>query len=555
MKERPFVFKLFLTMIAAAVLLCGGALPLSAQTTIATMDEIVVTASRAEESRREVTSNVTIIDENEIAASTATTLTDLMAQQGFLVITTGDSSHVQIRGFGSLSVATEPSNTVLMLVNGRRVGNPSLSLVGLANVERIEIIRGPAAVQYGPSAMGGVINIITKQGRGMDTPSVSVEAGLGSDALHRQRASIGGAGGGFDFALGITNYGRDDVTIAEGRRWYGTKIMRNTLLNTDLGYTIADAHRAGFNFNYGNNNSTLPGSGFRRGNNPDVQPTEYARKNWNSAFSYDGHTGGKAFNWQAAYSFGNDDRERTPAGGTTVVTTLKTRTFNAQTGYTADLVSLSVGVDHVKYTEQDTENAQRDTGVYFTGKLRLFDERLIFSAGGRYDSYANKKDAVDKEYGNFGGSVGAAYLPVKWLKLRANYAEGFKVPTVGNMFGSPPWYAPNFDLKPEKSKTVEFGTDISSDYIDFGLTYFHSDYKGKIVNLQVTGLDYPYQARNLDATLAGLESSFRVDMGKAFKQDYGLTPYISFTWLGTIRNEDESQFINYNGALVVRRSG
>ena len=342
-----------------------------------------------------------------------------------------------------------------------------------------------------------------------------------------------------------------DLPTSNGSKSYAVRPRCNTARPPwAASSTSADAHRAGFNFNYGNNNSTLPGSGFRRSNNPDVQPTEYVRKNWNSAFNYDGHSGGNAFKWQAAYSFGNDDRERTPAGGTTVITTLKTRTFNAQAGYTADLVSLSAGVDHVKYTEQDTENVQRDTGVYFTGKLRLFDERLIFSAGGRYDSYANKKDAVDKEYGNFGGSVGAAYLPVKWLKLRANYAEGFKVPTVGNMFGSPPWYAPNFDLKPEKSKTVEFGTDISSDYIDVGLTYFHSDYKGKIVNLQVTGLDYPYQARNLDATLAGLESSFRMDTGRVFGQDYGLTPYISFTWMGTIRNEDESQFINFQGNRV-----
>ena len=533
MKDKQrFVFKHFILKgVAAALLLCGGASPSSAQS-VATLDEVVVTANRTEESRREVTSNITVIDEEEIAASTASTLTDLMQQQGFYIVTTGDSSHIQIRGYGSLSLVTEPANTVLMLVNGRRVGNPSLSLVGLANVERVEIIRGPAAVQYGPSAMGGVINIITKQGRGMDRPYVSLEAGLGSDALHRQRVSIGGAGGGLDFALGLTNYGRDDVTVSEGRRWYGTEIMRSSLLNADLGYTIADTHRAGFNFNYGNSDLKLPGSGFRGSNSPDVQPTEYIRKNWNTAFNYTGHTVGKAFDWMANYAFGSDDRENLRAAGTTSVSTLETRTFNAQARYTAGLVSLSTGIDYVRYAEPDTENYQRDTGVYFTGKLRLLDERLIFSAGGRFDSYANEKNTEERQYDNFGGSVGAAYLPLNWLKLRVNYAEGFKVPTVGNMFGSPPWYAPNFDLNPEKSKTVEFGTDISSDYVDFSLTYFNSDYAGKIIALQVSGLEYPYQYRNLDATLAGMESSFRTDLGKVFGQDYGLTPFVNFTWLG-----------------------
>jgi vitamin B12 transporter len=551
MKDNRFALKHFLLKGAsAALLLCGGASQVSAQT-VATLDEVVVTATRAEESRREVTSNVTVIGETEIAASTASNLADLMVEQGFMVVTSGDASHVQIRGYGSLTLATEPANTVLTLINGRRVNNPNLAIVGLANVERIEIIRGPAAVQYGPSAMGGVINIITKQGRGVDKPYLSAEAGIGSDAMHREKISFGGAGGGFDFAVGLTNYGRDDVTVSEGRRWYGTEIMRNTLLNTDIGYTIADNHRAGFNFNYGNINSKLPGSGFRGSNSPDVQPTEYTKSNQNFAFNYAGHSGGKAFNWQATYAFGDDDRERTPYGGTAVLTTVESRTFNAQAGFTASLVSLSTGIDYLKYYEPANGNNQQDTGVYFTGKLRLIDERLIFSAGGRYDSYSNETAALDRNYGNFGGSVGAAYLPANWLKLRVNYAEGFKVPTVGNMFGSPPWYAPNFDLRPEKSKTVEFGTDISSNFIDVGLTYFHSEYKDKIVNLAVSGLEYPYQARNLESsTLAGLESSFRTDIGKAFRQDYGLTPYVSFTWLGTRRNGDESQYITFNGNRI-----
>jgi len=86
MKDILFVFKHFLLKGASAALLsCCGVFLLSAQT-IATLDEVVVTATRAEESRREVTSNITVIGEEEIAASTASTLTDLMAQQGFYIV-------------------------------------------------------------------------------------------------------------------------------------------------------------------------------------------------------------------------------------------------------------------------------------------------------------------------------------------------------------------------------------------------------------------------------------------------------------------------------------
>jgi vitamin B12 transporter len=444
---------------------------------------------------------------------------------------------------------------VLTLVNGRRVGNTNLALVGLANVKRIEIIRGPAAVQYGPAAMGGVINVITKQGVGMDAPYVSAEAGIGSDAMHREKFSFGGAGGGFDFALGLTNYGRDDVTIEGGRRWYNTEIGHNTLLNTDLGYTIADSHRVGINFGYGSIDSKMSRSGFRQNNDPDAAPAEYTKSNRNIGFNYAGNTEDKAFDWLASYSFGSDDREN-PTYGYTATT--ENRMFNAQAGYTADIISLSAGVDYLRYksmpyTWQPDENIKQDTGVYFTGKLRLLNERLIFSGGGRYDTYSSEGGSLpEQDYGNFGGSVGAAYLPVNWLKLRANYAEGFKVPSTGQMSGGST-IAPNPDLQPEKSKTVEFGTDVNWNFIDASLTYFHSNWDNKIFWIGVAGLPSPFtgQYQNLkSSTLAGLEGAFRADIGKASGRNYSITPYTEFTLLGTRRNEDEDQFINFQGNMI-----
>ena len=523
--------------------------------TIATLDEVVVTANRSEESRREITSNVTVIGEEDIAASTASTLADLAAEHGLQVYTQGDSSSVYIRGFGSGSLSSEIENSVLTLINGRRVGTTNLALIGLSNVERIEIIRGPSAVQYGPAAMGGVINVITKQGRGMDTPYVSAEAGIGSDAMHRENIAFGGAAGGFDFALGFTNYGRDDVTTAEGQRWYNTEVNRNTSLNADLGYTIADNHRAGINFNYGNIDSNFPTSGFRISNTPDTPFAIYTKSNQNIAFNYAGQTFAKAFDWLAAYSFGSDDQEN-PTWGYTATT--ENRMFNAQTGYTADIFTLSAGVDYLRYkslpyTWQPDENTKQDTGIYFTGKLRLFNERLIFSVGGRHDSYSNKGGTLpDMNYGNFGGSVGVAYLPAEGLKLRVNYAEGFKVPSTSQMAGGNT-NAPNPDLKPEKSKTLEFGIDINWNFINAGLTYFDSDWTDKILWMGVAGLPEPFtgQYQNLkSATIAGLEGSFRADIGRAFGQDYSLTPYIEFTLLGNRRSNDEDQFIVYQGNAI-----
>jgi vitamin B12 transporter len=553
MRDKPFCFKL-LKFIPFVLPLLGGSGPLWAQAS-ETLDEIVVTASRAQESKREVSSNVTVIGAEEIKASTASTVADLMVSHGFLVTTTGDESNVQIRGFGNRTMNTEAENTVLTLINGRRVGNANLSIAGLANVERIEIIRGPAAVQYGSSAMGGVINIITRRGK-EGKPNVSIEAGLGSDDLKREKIALSGASGGFDYALGLTNFSHDDVTTSGGRRWYHTDVDHNTAANVDLGYTFGKNHRVGVNYNMGDVKSHLTsGSGGIRtlgGNTATSAYSSYNKRNHNTALTYTGNTDDKVFDWSASYSFGRDDKEYRSSGYTN---TVKNEIFNAQGGYNGELFSLSAGVDRLEYrnsrTDQTTRTSMQDTGVYLTGRLRLLDEKLIFSAGGRYDKYTNDGNRIEKQRDdNVGGSVGVAWLPVNWLKLRANYAEGFKMPSPRQVGGDGRNYNPNDGLLPEKSKSWEVGVDVNWQYVSGGLTYFHSDWKNKIVSQSVVGMPYGYQYRNVkDATLAGVEGNLSVDIGKALHQDFSLSPYANFTWLETRKNKDKSQFITYHGHL------
>ncbi|MDR3323107.1 MAG: TonB-dependent receptor [Zoogloeaceae bacterium] len=523
---------------------------------VTTLDEVVVTASRAHENKREVSSNVTIINSEEIKASTAATVADLIVQQGFQVTTAGDESNVLIRGFGNRTMNTEAENTVLTLLNGRRIGNANLAIVGLSNVERIEIIRGPAAVQYGSSAMGGVINVITRQGTGK--ASLSVEAGLGSDNLKREKLAFSGASNGFDFALGLTNFSRDDLTTQGGRRWHHTEIDRSTTANLDLGYRLNQNHRVGINYNYGGIKSSLlsgsSGGGIRpySGNTPNASYSSYFKHNRNTALSYTGSTEDRVFDWSSTYAFGRDDKDYKSSG---YVNTVKNRFFNVQGGYNGALVSLSGGLDTLKYENssdnQTVKTAMKDTGVYLTGKLRLLENRVIASAGGRYDQYTNKGTEMSSEKDHhFGGSVGVAYLAANWLKLRTNYAEGFKMPAPRQVGGSAPYYNPNPALLPEKSKTYEFGADVNWNHVSGSLTYFHSDWENKIIGLAITGLPMAYQFQNIkDSTLAGVEGSVSADLGKIFQQNFSLSPYLNFTWLETRKNKDKTQFITYRGRV------
>lgn len=543
--------KMALAAIPAALMLAG-----LAQANESTMDTVVVTASRTQELKRELSSNVTIIDEAEIRASTASTVADLAQQQGLLIVTTGDTSNVQIRGYGNLSMSNEPENTVLTLVNGRRVGSANLGIMGLANVERVEIIRGPSAVQYGSSALGGVINIITKRGT-KDKPYFSLEAGGGSDGLVREKLALGGALGGFDLSLGLANFSRNDVTTAEGGRWYHTDVDRNMTAHVDLGYTFAENHRIGLSYHLGDTISSLPtnNGGIRpfSQNTPSAFYNNYHKKFDNTAISYTGKTKDKMFDWSASYTTGREDNEYKTYGYTNFI---ESRMLNAQGNYNGQMVSLSVGADALEYRHYESRAPKKpkmaDNGVYFSGKLRLLDERLIFSLGGRYDKYKNTAiDGSSYTDNRFGGAYGVAWLPTEGLKLRANYAEGFKMPSPRQVGGSAPWYNPNPNLKPEESDTWEIGADLEWRTLTASLTYFHSDYKNKIIGLAVTGMPRGYQFQNIKtATLAGVEGNLRVDLGKAFGQAWNLSPYFGFTWLEKRESGDATQFITYNGSKI-----
>jgi iron complex outermembrane receptor protein len=161
---------------------------------VVTLETVVVTGSRAEQSIERVPSNVTVIDEEDIKNSNSQTVVDLLrSEEGIIVrdlLGNGKSAQVDLRGFGE----TGPYNT-LVLVDGRRVNEIDLSgvdwtQISLDQIERIEIVRGSGTVLYGDNAAGGVINIITKAPPKKITLTAGVN--LGSFGRNKEQISISG---------------------------------------------------------------------------------------------------------------------------------------------------------------------------------------------------------------------------------------------------------------------------------------------------------------------------------------------------------------------------
>jgi vitamin B12 transporter len=232
--------------------------------------------------------------------------------------------------------------------------------------------------------------------------------------------------------------------------------------------------------------------------------------------------------------------------------------IQAQFSYDSlDYVALTTGIDYYKYDVETygysaTKGSITDLGIYVLGKIRLLDSRLIFTVGGRYDSYKLSSINVEsRTEDKFVPSVGVAYSPFDFIKFRANYSVGYAVPSPQQLLGDgADQYLAAPDLKPQESKTWEVGVDISYDFIDASLTYFHSIFKDKIISRTYYGnsacQQSPcYQFINLDeAVQAGIEFSLKFDIGKALNQEFSLAPYVSATWMTKRENKDPDDVVS-----------
>jgi len=192
-KSYPFPFYSFLfnrlnhlkmkkekCVIAVGALLCLSA-GVSAQDTLKKkeLNEVVVSATRSEKSLNDVGRSITVVTADDIKKSGATSISELLTQQeGIYVVGAGQNPGMT----SSIFTRGANSNQTVILIDGVRITDPSainnsidVAELSLANISRIEIVRGSHSTLYGSSAIGGVVNIITKKA---EKPGLSVDAML-----------------------------------------------------------------------------------------------------------------------------------------------------------------------------------------------------------------------------------------------------------------------------------------------------------------------------------------------------------------------------------------
>ena len=150
---------------------------------------LTITATRSESRVKEVPAKVEVIDRQTVEQTVGNTVTEQLKKNASINVIEypGALAGIGIRGFRpEFSGITKHT---LILVNGRPAGTTNLATLLSDNIERIEVLKGPASSLYGGEAMGGVVNIITRKNSGKLTGMV--EAGLGSFSTNTQGVALG----------------------------------------------------------------------------------------------------------------------------------------------------------------------------------------------------------------------------------------------------------------------------------------------------------------------------------------------------------------------------
>jgi vitamin B12 transporter len=482
-------------------LLLGGA---HAQTAAdpAPLPDLVVTATRTPLAISQAGSAISVITSEEIARESPKSVANAFRRvPGLSVVETGGPG-----GTTSVRIRGGEARHTLVLIDGIRVNDPSsgsaefdfANLVA-TDIERIEVLRGPQSALYGSDAMGGVINIITRKGKGAPRVSASVEGG--SYGTKAARAAVSGSSGPLSYAFSATGFD------TAGFSRYGFRIGRieNTRvwplepdsaqrLGASGRVTVALSPEAELEFGgYGSFNgaeyddvfSSLPDSPSRsqqRLFEGHTRLTAYAldgllrntvlvsASRTNRHYRDVGSFSPPSLYWSNSGFTG--DRVAAEYQGDLKLGAFGLLSFGAK-AERERLISTARDVLPFASPERETNDASQTTrSVYALHQLTLF-ENLHLSLGGRLD------DIEDGDRFGTWRATAAYEVPDSGTKIRGSVGTGAKAPSLYQQFD--PSYG-NPDLGAEHSVGFDAGIDqrLLDDRLLLSATFFANRFRNLI---------------------------------------------------------------------------
>ncbi|MBE2993309.1 TonB-dependent receptor [Sphingomonas sp. CFBP 13603] len=436
--------------------------------------EVVVTATRAAQPLSEIGQAVTVIDRAEIERRQTTVVSDLLATTPGITVTrngtVGALTSVRIRG--------AEADQTLVVIDGVRVNDPSSTGGGFnfgnllsSSVERIEILRGPNSVPWGSQAIGGVVNIITA------APTEGVQARANAEYGYADSvfasAGVSGKSGPVSGSLTGGYLRTDGISSAasgterDGYRQYGATGRVGVEFAPGIGLDLRG---------YFADSKVEIDDGFDP--NTFVVADSLAYATTQELYGYAGLHANLAdgrFNNRVAFTIADINRDNftQPGGDISFIGRGRSERYEYQGDFRPlDQVRVVAGVER--------ENSRFNDGFTFadTGITSVYGQLIVKPL----DILTVTGGVRNDDHDDFGShttfGANAALALRTGTTVRASYGEGFKAPTLYQLFSD---YG-NRGLDPETARNFDVGVEQAflGNRARVAVTYFNRRTRNQI---------------------------------------------------------------------------
>ncbi len=414
---------------------------------------VVITGTREPTAVERLAADVAVISSDTVRNTTADSLADLLRRETGVQLSRsggpGQSTGMLLRGTAS--------RQSVVLVDGVRVGSATLGYaslegLGLAPVERIEVLRGPGSSLYGADAVGGVVNVITRTG----APGLQADArvAVGGYGSREAAAGVRGAAGGWDYAATLSGERSDGVSALRPGDQFGN-------YNPDRDGTALDAAQLRVGFK--------PGAGHRVGLsvlhtalNTQYDSAEYGPPSYlpdpTPDFRTRLDTTVAALDWRGPLAAGLKGSARVSRsvdearnGGNQ---TSRFRTTRQQVQ--AHVAWQAGGVGQLVAAVEN--NDDRATSTSYTAGAQRRNNAVALELTGAAGAWSWQGDLRHDRSNDFGavttGRLGGGFTLLPGLRLRALAGDTFSAPSFNDL------YYPGYGvaaLRPERGQSLEVG--------------------------------------------------------------------------------------------------
>jgi len=471
-------------------------------------EHILVTANRSQQEKFLVLSATQVISEREIEILQPQSVTDLLDKvSGISVVTNGgagQNSTVSMRGTNS--------GHTLILVDGVRIGSAtlgstSLSTMSIAQIDRIEVVKGPRAALWGSDAVGGVIQIFTKQ---LTSGEGVVSAGFGSNNLWKADASIGLGNDKNSLTFTVATEESDGFSATDfvdqedddgyDRLTFG--VVGKSEINNEISLHLASRWEQGgaeYDPKYG-------GANENEHENYHVRLAgQYQKDALFSELSL-------AKSQDKSSTFGNQADKQAIETVRDQLSFVSQYTLTSETSLTAGFdwynEDVAANYDLVSWVdgEQQWDETERDVSAVFVS-ARHEENKFLFEGAIRHDDV----EGVDSEV-TYNASIG--YQVSNDLLISVSHATAFKAPSFNDLY----WPGSgNADLEPENVTSSEVLLRHKFDKVTFEASYFDSEIENLIA--WAPNDAGAWQPSNINrAEISGFEISLTGETGAFYHQ-------------------------------------